>query len=293
MRHRFISLELHSEMNTKNLVLGFALIALAGCVAHVSEHGLVRPTAGTQLIDGRSSDGQWAIRGLQVARPDDIRLYAALFTRPHSKALVLYFGGNGFVISNYYQEILSVYSNQSVDVLMVDYRGYGASTGVASLNSLMGDAVPVYDFVRALPDYKGKAVVVHGHSLGSFMAGEIANERTLDGLVLEASATTAEDWVQGFVDNSVWLRRGELDDGLKGKGNLRVMADLDEPVLFVVGEKDTTTRSDMSAKLFAAAGVPPAWKELLVVPSASHNEASMSREYAEAFTRLIARIGHE
>jgi hypothetical protein len=280
-------------MNTKSLVLGFTLMALAGCVAHVSESGLVRATAGTQLIDGTSSDGQWEIRALQIPRPEDVRLSAALFTRPNSRALVLYLGGNVFVISNHYQQILSVYSSEPVDVLMVDYRGYGASTGEASLNSLMGDAVPIYDFARALVSYEGKPVVVHGHSLGSFMAGEIANERTLDGLVLEASATTAEDWLQGFVDNTVFVRRGVVEGELKGKGNLQVMAGLDEHVLFVVGEKDTTTRSDMSAKLFAAAGVPSDWKELVVVPNAGHNGASMSNEYAEAFTRLLARIGHE
>jgi fermentation-respiration switch protein FrsA (DUF1100 family) len=175
--------------------------------------------------------------------------------------------------------------------LIVDHRGYGASTGTASIDGMLGDAVPIYDYARALPAYRNKPIIVHGHSLGSFMAGEIARQRKLDGLVLESSATTAEDWVQEFADTYALVRSGVVDDDLKGKGNLSVMATLDEPVLFVVGEKDTTTRSEMSSKLYAAANVPADQKELLIVPKAGHIDAALGDDYAAAFARLLARTG--
>lgn len=265
-----------------------ALLFLTGCVARVNENALVRSATGVKLADGNSSDGRWQIRSFDMPRPSSVTLYTALFTRPNSTALVLYFGGNGFVISGHHQHVLDAYKNQPVDVLMVDHRGYGGSTGVASLKDLMEDAIPVYDYARGLVEYQGKPVIVHGQSLGSFMAGEVAKERRLDALVLESSATTADDWIQGFVDNSVFVRRGVVQGNLKGMGNLEVMATLDEPALFVVGEKDATTRSQMSVKLFSAANIPADQKELLIVPNAGHNNASRSDLYTEAFTRLLA-----
>jgi alpha-beta hydrolase superfamily lysophospholipase len=269
------------------------LVLLLGCVAHVNEKTLVHPRPGIKLADGNSGDGQWQIRSADIARPDGVTLYSALFSRPDATALVIYFGGNGFVIGDGYQHVLNIYKNQPVDVLIVDHRGYGASTGSASINGMLSDAVPVYDYARALPAYRNKPIIVHGHSLGSFMAGEIARQRKLDGLVLESSATTAEDWVQEFADTYALVRSGVVDGDLKGKGNLSVMATLDEPVLIVVGEKDKTTGSEMSSKLFAAANVPADQEELLIVPKAGHIDAALSEAYGQAFSRLLARSGRK
>lgn len=272
-----------------SLLLAIPLALLTGCVAYVSEHALVRPTAGKKLVGTTSSDGRWSVNAIDIARTKGVTLYAAHFTRPDANGLLLYFGGNGFVISKHHQVILDAYAQHPVDVLMVDHRGYGGSGGNPSLDALLGDAVAVYDFVNEFPPCSGKPIIVHGQSLGSFMAGEVARERQLDGLVLESSATTAEDWVQGFVDNSVFVRRGVVEGDLKGKGNLKVMHALDEPVLIVVGERDNTTRSSMSVALYSAARVPGELKELLIVPAAGHNNAILSREYHDAFKRLLSK----
>ena len=264
-------------------------LLLSGCVANVSEKALIRPTVGVRLVDGNSADGQWQTRSFDIARADGVSLYTVLFSRPNATAVVVYFGGNAFTISRHHQGVLDAYKNHAVDVLMVDHRGYGGSTGIASIVNLMEDAIPAYDYTRGLADYRNKPVIVHGQSLGSFMAGEVAKARSLDGLVLESSATTAEDWVQGFVDRSVFLRSGVVQGNLKGMGNLSAMATLDEPLLIVVGEKDSTTRSDMSVKLFNAAQLPLEQKELLIVPNAGHNDASRSALYGEAFARLLAQ----
>ncbi len=274
----------------KSIMLLTTLALITGCVARVSENVLIRPTAGEKLANGSSADGRWSVRAIDIPRQADVNLYAAHFSRPDSKALVLYFGGNAFTISKFYQGILDMYAPHPVDVLMVDHRGYGGSTGTASLDSLLQDAVGSYDFARASPQYQGLPIIVHGISLGSFMAGEVAKSRSLDALVLEASATTAEDWVQGFVDNSMLFSRGEVDGNLKGKGNLAVMRTLDEPVLIVVGQDDKTTRSEMSTQLFLAASIDETRKELLIVPEAGHHNAARSKEYKESFARLLAKI---
>ena len=277
-------------MKTLAISIVFSLLLFfTGCVARVSETALIRPTPGEKLANGLSADGRWTVESLSIPANNAAALYAAQFTRPDARAVVLYFGGNGFTISRFYKGVLDIYAPHSVDVVIVDHRGYGASTGTATLDFLLKDAVQAYDFVRTLPQYKGKPIVVHGQSLGSFMAGAVANSRTLDGLVLESSATTAEDWVQGFVDSSMLIRHSEIADSLKGKGNLAAMQKLDEPMLVVVGQNDTTTRPEMSIKLFAIANIDAGAKELLIVPQAGHNDAAKSAEYAASFARLLAK----
>ena len=273
-----------------SLIFTAILAVITGCVARVSEKALVRPTQGEKLSADTSADGRWTIRSLDLPRQDGVTIYAANFTRPDAKAVVLYFGGNVFTISRFHQRILETYAAHPVDVFIVDHRGYGGSTGTAALDSMLQDAVQTYDFVRGMALYKDKPIIVHGQSLGSFFAGEVSKARTLDALVLESSATTAEDWVQGFVDNSMMVRRGVVEGDLKGKGNLEAMRSLDEPVLIVVGKNDRTTRSEMSARLYAAATVDETRKELLIVPDAGHGDAANGKEYQESFARLMAKI---
>lgn len=272
------------------LLIAVLVLLLGGCAVHVSEKNLVRNMPGDAVAAG--TDGNWTIAPDSIRLDSGTILRGAHFTRPGSIATVLYFGGNGFVLGKYYQFLLDTYKAQPVDVVAYDYRGYGGSTGTASLKGMFDDGVVIYDHVRAMPSVAGKPLVVHGQSIGSFVAGNIASKRTLNALVLESSATTAEDWVQGFVDHTWMLRKAVVDADLKGQGNARVMSTLDEPVLIVVGKDDTTTRPDMSEKLFKLAAVPADWKELLIVPGAGHNNASKSAEFNDAFSRLLKRAQH-
>jgi hypothetical protein len=219
-------------------------------------------------------------------------LRGAWFHRPGAVATVLYFGGNGFVLSRHHPYVLGIYKSLPVDVIAFDHRGYGASTGHASVDALLADGPVVYDAVRALPALAGKPLVVHGHSLGSFVAGSVAQARRLDGLVLESSATTAEDWVKGFADQSMFVRKVVVAPALQGRGNAPVMATLDEPVLIVVGDRDRTTPPAMSRALFEQAAVAATDKELLRVEDAGHMDASMKPAYRAAFERLLDHARH-
>jgi uncharacterized protein len=287
--YRIAYLESILTSNLKQLLVACALASLlSACVAHIDERSFIHPRPGTTLTDSLIVDGGWRIQSVNIAR-GDANLYGALFHRADAKALVLYFPGSAFVLSEGYSNILAKYRSLPVDVLIVDYRGYGASTGVASIDGLLSDALPVYDYARALAPYQSLPVMVHGHSLGSFMAGAVAHQRKIDALILESSATSAEEWVQSFVDDSIWIRRGVIEGSLQGKGNLALMATLNEPVLFIVGANDQTTRPEMSSKLFAAANVPSTMKQLLIVPGADHRNASLDPRFGAAILRLIAK----
>ena len=234
----------------------------------------------------------WTIDAAEIQTEPGVTLRGAFFRKPNSTSTVLYFGGNGFVLSKHYRYLQSIYEDLPVDVIAFDHRGYGGSTGTAELAALMKDGLLIHDHVKTLSTVSAKPLIVHGHSLGSFVAGNIARHRTLDGLVLESSATSTEEWAQGFTERARWTRKIVKvvpDSNLRGKGNSGVMATLNEPVLIVVGRDDTTTRPEMSEALFEQAAVPGNWKELLVVEAAHHMNASMGAAYRSAFLRLAAR----
>lgn len=242
------------------------------------------------MTSGTSTDGVWTIEALTVAPDSAVSLRGAAFRKPGSTATVLYFGGNGFVLGQHHDYMLEIYRDLPVDVIAFDHRGYGGSGGSASMDGLLADGVLLYDHVAAMAGVAERPLILHGHSLGSFIAGHVATNRALGGLVLESSATSAEEWVEGFKDRPFWVRKVGVDSTLAGKGNSGAMASLDEPVLIVVGKNDTTTRPEMSYALFEQAVVPESSKELLVVDGAGHMNATKGAPYRDAFLRLLERV---
>ena len=94
------------------------------------------------------------------------------------KNAILYFGGNSeAVVLNgaKYEQQFSDYS-----VYLVNYRGYGGSSGIPDEETLYADALYIYD--KLLSSYNG--IVVIGRSLGSGVACYLASERNVEKLVL-------------------------------------------------------------------------------------------------------------
>lgn len=280
-------------------ILGLGTLAalLSGCSFHLAESNLIHPmpTPAPELspLQSEFPGYRFSEHTLEVA--DGTRLYSLRLLRDDARATVLYFGGNGYRIGAAARFSALGYSDIPVNLILVDHRGYGASTGEPTMAAMLDDALQVYDRTLADPAIAAGPLIVHGQSLGSFMAGHVADHRRLDGLVLESSATSAEDWMEyGRSRQSLWkrmlVRRIVIADTLAGRGNLPVAARLDEPVLFVVGADDTTTPPAFSERLYAETPLPDAHKHLLVVPGRGHNRATLSEDFREAMTAFVNGI---
>ena len=279
---------------------GFAgvllLSSMAGCTYHVGESNLVvpriAPTADVDALHaahpGLSFEEGW------IDAANGARLYSLAMRRPHAVATVLYFGGNGYTISRWASRTAAMYAELPVDVVLVDHRGYGASTGTPTIDGLMDDAERAYRSLRADPRFAGRPLIVHGHSLGSFMAGHVADTARLDGLVLESTAPSAEAWTAQLRSlQKPWIRavvwRVKPTGALAGRGNAEVATRLDEPVLYLVGDRDDITPPRFARGLYDATPLADSLKQLVVVPGASHLRAAESPEFRAAFMRLLAQ----
>lgn len=236
-----------------------------------------RTGAGAQDSARRSASGT----------AEAVQLNAWHLTRPDARGTVLFFGGNGFYLvqSRGYVEALT---DLPVNVLLFDYRGYGKSTGEPAVDAFKGDALKMYTFAVDSLGADPDRLIVHGHSLGTFMASHTARERPVAGVVLENPATDVEGWIDGLTP---WFVRLFVDfdiaESLKGESNLRMVRSLDVPLLLLAGEKDQVTSPDMARTLYEEA--VSSEKQLVVVDSMGHNHLYRDEGYREAYRSLLDR----
>lgn len=102
---------------------------------------------------------------------------------------ILLFHGNGEVALEY-QYFNSLFFKCGTNLAIVDYRGYGHSTGKPFYSSLISDALPIYNAFNKWRKETGltNSIFVQGRSLGSACASEIGahNPPDLSGIIFES-----------------------------------------------------------------------------------------------------------
>lgn len=114
---------------------------------------------------------------------DGAVLNALHFIQESPKGLILYFHGNAGALSRW-GSITTFFVEQGYDVIVMDYRTYGKSTGKLSEMALYKDAQLFYD--HALKLYPENDIILYGRSLGTGIAAQIAAQNNPRQLLLEA-----------------------------------------------------------------------------------------------------------
>ena len=258
----------------------FTLLAgwlVSACTTlQIEERNFIRPDSLTGVVTNNRLD-QAALQALvptaslseqSVASEANVTLHGVLMRRPDARASVLYFGGNAFHLDESAKTLASKLSTCPVNIVLFDYRGYGRSGGVPTVANLEQDALKLFDHANAL--FPGQ-VFVHGHSLGSFVAAYVAQQRPVRGLVLEATANNALDWANA---NMPWWARAfvdiELTESLRGIDNTRTLAHFKQPSLILAGSMDRVTPAQLGRKVFDA--IPGSAKQIVVLEGARHND---------------------
>jgi pimeloyl-ACP methyl ester carboxylesterase len=99
------------------------------------------------------------------------------------KGLILYFHGNSRSIKGWAKYARDFLKYQ-YDVVLVDYRGFGKSTGKRGEREMLKDMQVVYDTLAV--NYHENHLIVYGRSLGSGFACKIASDNKPRYLILDA-----------------------------------------------------------------------------------------------------------
>ena len=99
-----------------------------------------------------------------------------------AKGVVLYFHGNKRNISRY-ADYAPNFTKHGYEVWMIDYPGYGKSTGVFSEQMLYDWGITFYTLARAR--YKPEQIILYGKSLGTGIAAYVATRHDSKRIILE------------------------------------------------------------------------------------------------------------
>jgi uncharacterized protein len=125
-----------------------------------------------------------------------VRLNGLYFYRENPKGLILYFHGNRRSIKGWAKYARDFYRLE-YDVVLVDYRGFGKSTGKRSEKDLMDDVQFVY--TTLLVHFPEHHLILYGRSLGSGFAARLASENHPRYLILEGPYYNFVKVVERFV----------------------------------------------------------------------------------------------
>jgi len=125
-----------------------------------------------------------------------VRINGLHFFREDSKGIILYFHGNTRSIKGWAKYARDFY-RYNYDVVLVDYRGFGKSTGKRAEEKMMQDMQFVYESLAA--DYGEENLIVYGRSLGSGFAAKLASDNNPRYLILDAPYYNFKKVVERFL----------------------------------------------------------------------------------------------
>lgn len=114
---------------------------------------------------------------------DDVRINGVHFSVPKPKGIVLYLKGNSRSIKGWGKFAVD-FNRLGFDVAMMDYRGFGKSTGKRSEKGIKSDLQRIYDILKSR--VKEGHIIIYGRSMGSGFAAKLASNNNPKMLILES-----------------------------------------------------------------------------------------------------------
>ena len=187
---------------------------------------------------------------------------------------LLYFGGNSEDVAWNIDEFAELFPDHTV--YLVNYRGYGGSTGSPTEAGMLADAEQVFDAVRAEHPH----VDVIGRSLGSGVAVHLATVRDVRKLVLVTPYDSVLNVAQRhFVVVPVsWLLEDRFDS-LGKVSKIRI------PTLALLAERDRIIPRANSERLIAA--FPHGLIRSQTIAGVNHDSITDAKEYGDALRDFL------
>jgi len=220
---------------------------------------------------------------------EDIAIGARFHMAEKSGGNILFFHGNGEIVADY-DELGVVYNQMGINLLAVDYRGYGRSGGKPTVTAMMQDCHLIFHFVRKWlqqNNYTGP-ILLMGRSLGSASVLELAAayKNSIDGLIVESGFAYAGPLLALLGIDFAALGFKEE----KGFRNVDKIKNFDKPTLIIHAEYDHIIPYSDGQTLYDAC--PSEDKKLLKIPGANHNDIFMRglQEYLAAVKNIVETV---
>ncbi len=265
---------LGTALSTLGLV-AFSWLALVALLALQERRLIFFPTR--TLAAGPADFGLRA-EELSITAADGVSLHGWWIEGPGDRVLIWYHGNAGNIGDRLHNARWFV-DRLGVDVVLVDYRGYGRSRGTPDEEGVYLDGLAIYDAVAAR-SVRAEDIVLFGRSLGGAVAIETALRRPAGALVLESVFRSVRALAREhywFVPTAVIRTRMDNEEKI---------ARVEVPTLVLHGDRDGIVPPAHGRRLFELAAGPT---RLHVIEGAGHNDTYLvgGEPYAEVWGAFL------
>lgn len=253
------------------------IVYIAGALAlHFLQEKLIfRPTALSQDYEFKF-DQPFQEINLPVNQGKNISIIK--FTVPGSarKGIVLYFHGNRENIEKYAPSAIN-FTRNNYEVWMLDYPGYGKSTGERTEEILYSDALILYNMAKAAISHD--SIILYGRSLGTGIAAQLAARRESKRLILEAPYYSLDALASrtAFVYPVSVLLNYHFP-------TYKYLQNVIQPITIIHGTDDGVIPYRHSKRLIKTA---PPGTELIPIEGAGHNDLQLSPLFGQKLDSIL------
>lgn len=225
---------------------------------------------------------EWRLETVSFNARDGTTLAGVLLTPPRPRPpLVVYYGGNAEEVTAYAPHVHRAYGSHAV--LLMNYRGYGASQGHPGEKALVSDALELFDWAAARAEIDARQIALHGRSLGAAVAVAVAAAKPAACVVLTAPFDSALDVAAGLYPWAPvsWLLRHPFDSAALAPG-------IKAPALILIGDADRIIPKRHSERLAARWGGAV---EKRYFTGFGHNDLDLHPGYNAAIREFLERCG--
>lgn len=177
-----------------------------------------------------------------VSLPVENDTITAVILKPESKSIkktILFFHGTSGNISTY-QYITKPLVENGFQVVMVDVRGYGKSTGKPTHLNVAKDGQKMFDYLLTRKDVQNTKIYIYGASLGSQVSTHLAknNQSKISGLILDGGMSSFTDIAIRFKPEMKEIIEKYVTSPYSAKEDIKVLKGL--PKLFLYSKGDST-----------------------------------------------------
>lgn len=211
---------------------------------------------------------------------ENVKLNALYFKADSTKrkGLIVYFHGNADDLRRWGKHAVD-FTRNNYDILMIDYRQFGKSTGELSEKALHSDAAYVYEWAKKR--FPENEIILYGRSLGTGIATRLAAENKPKMLLLETPYFNLGDVVNSYFPlipyNSILKYQFRTDLFIK---------QVQCPIHFFHGTKDAVVPYKSSLKLAEILNKKPS-EILTTIPNGGHKNLAEFPEYHTALDSLL------
>jgi pimeloyl-ACP methyl ester carboxylesterase len=215
-----------------------------------------------------------------IETPDGERINGIWSKVPDRKGVVLYFHGNAGSLDGW-KPVARDFNKLHYDVLIIDYRGYGKSTGEITEEGLYTDAEATWRYALA-HGVSASEILIYGRSIGTGPAVELAvRAQKSRALILETPFTSLLDMAQSIYP--FLLPRLTLRFHFE---NEKKLANIGMPVLLIHGTRDEIIPISHSQTLHQKFKERT---ELVIIEGGTHNDLSAFPAYEDALIAFLEK----